>query len=456
MAYDRKEVKGMSQDELKAFIPTKMKELEEVAGPNGEKLKTLDPAGVEDFQSRNEELKEANIRFSSLRAASDAFKEQQEEYKKEFKTVDRKGLPFGEGEGGKDPDEKKKGDFDPNDYKTLGELFTESKQYLAIQQKAAPEGKLIQGAWDPKVDGNLRANIPNVSLKSLEFADTVKATMMTTTGWPPYPTMGPRPPVLTAVQQPVVADLVPQDDTTQPSILYYEETTYTENADWVAEGGPKPEAALGLTLRNQPVCKLAVMLPISEEQAMDVPQVRGYIDGRLKLMLKRKEEAGLLRGTGTPPQIRGFHNVVGIGSIAKAGTEDNPDAILRAITDVNSIQGYANASGVVMNPLQWLAIRLLRTQTGDYIWGHPALQGPATLWGLPVIPTNAETAGVALVGDFAGYSHISRRLGIRVDIGYINDDFQKDIERIRMEERLCLEVYRAKAFEEVTALNAAP
>lgn len=449
MSYDRREVKSMNIDELKGFIPTKMAELVEMAGEKSEKLKSLTPEGVEDFTARNEELKEARVRFSSLRAAAKSMEEQQTEHNKDFKTADRKGIKFQREEGDPGADRR------DVEYKTLGEMFTESDSYKRIHDKgAAADGTCVKGGWDPQVDGNCSADIGSISIKSLAES-AIKATMVTSSGWAPFPQLAPRPPVLTAMQQPTVADLIPQDDVSVPSINYYEETTFDENAQFVAEGATKPEAGLGLTLRTQAVVKIAVTLPISEEQIMDVPQVRSYIDSRLTLMVKRKEEFGLLDGTGVSPQLRGFHNVENIGSITKQALEDNPDAILRAITDVNQIEGYANASGIVLNPQQWMAIRLLRTKTGEYIWGHPALVGPATLWGLPVIPTNAEAVGRALVGDFVGYSHISRRMGIRIDVGYIDKDFVNDIQRIRLEERLSLEVYRAKAFEEVLGLDSA-
>lgn len=457
MAYDRQDISKMTEEQLKGFIPTKFTELKTIGGENGEKLETLDPVGVEDFKSRNEELKEANVRLSSLRAAKKALEESSTEFNKEFKTPNRR-VPFATGGEAKSLEGQERGEAQERQFKSLGELFTESDKYKAVRELAYPTeamGQLVKGGWDPEVHGNLSVMSDDVTIKSVEMA-AFKATMTTTTGWPPFVPLSPRPPVLTAMQQPVVADLIPQDDTTAPAIMYYEETTFVENAQFVGEGLTKPEAELGLVLRTQPIVKIAVTLPISEEQIMDVPQVRGYIDGRLTLMVKRKEEDGLLNGNGVPPQLRGFHNVIGIGSITRGTVEDNPDVILRAITDVNSIQGYANTSGIIMNPLQWLAIRLLRTKTGDYIWGHPALVGPSTLWGLPVIATNAEQAGRALVGDFAGYSHISRRMGIRIDVGYIDKDFVNDIQRIRLEERLSLEVYRAKAFEEVLGLNAAP
>lgn len=434
MSYERKDVKSMDYKSLGEFIPLKMAEMVKM-GEN-DAIKSANDETLAEFQARNEELRDARERFAIQREATKAFEEQVAEHKKSFETVNRT-VPFGD--GGASGEQKRD---EPQAFKSLGELFTESEAYT----KSAKQ--------DLGVNGNVKADIPNVSIKSLEM-DALKATMATTAGWAPYPTLAPRGPVMTALRRPVVADLVPQSDTNQPAILWYEETTFTNAAASVAEGATKPEAALATTLRTQPVVKIAVTLPITDEQLADIPQVRDYIDSRLKLMVQLAEEAALLGGNGVSPNLMGFHSKPGIGSIARGAGEDNPDAILRAITDVNSIVGFANASGVIMHPKQWLAIRLLRTTTGEYIWGHPALQGPATLWGLPVISTPAQTEGRALVGDFQLYSHISRRLGLRVDVGYINDDFTKDIQRIRLEERLSLEIYRAAAFEEVTNLNAA-
>lgn len=440
------DITTMDLDALKAFIRTKTTEM--AAMDDGGALKSAKPEVLADFSLRNTELTEARARHKSLRETSGQLAAAQAEYKAMFNEPHRN-VPFQGGAAGGSGG----GTGDPGtlEFKSLGQQFVETDTYTKTLQRITNE----QGQLDPtllslKTAGNLEASVKSFSMSSVE---AMKATMTTGAGWPTYPALSPRPPVLTALQQPVVADLIPSDDTNQPAILYYEETTFTENADYVAEGGTKPEASLALTLRTQPIIKIAVTLPVTDEQLTDVPQVRAYIDQRLTLMVRRKEDSGLLNGNGVAPQLQGFHTKVGIGSIARASNEDNPDAILRAITDVNSLQGFANATGIVLHPLQWLSIRTLRTTTGDYIWGHPSVQGPATLWGLPVIPTAAQNAGRGLVGDFQMYSHISRRMGIRIDVGYINDDFRINVQRIRLEERLSLEIYRAKAFEEVTNLN---
>lgn len=430
MAYQRNEqIKSMDFKGLGDFIETKFNEAQKFYNDNdsGKNFSTDD---VVDFQSRNAELTEARVRFTELKAMEDSFKANHDFYSQMSK-VNRPPMHDAEGGG-------REGNRQEQPYKSLGELFTETEAYKSHDFSS-------QRPLDLQIEG--------VSLKSLEDG-AIKTTMTTSAGFAPFSPRTPRV-VLTAQRRPVVSDLIPQDETTVPSIIWMEETTFTNNAATVAEGADKPEGALAYTQRNTPVQKIAVLLPVTEEQLADVPQARGLIDNRLQLMMLLAEETQLLTGDGNTPNLLGFLEKPGTGQITRGAGEDNPDAILRAITDVNSITGFADASGIVLHPLNWLAIRLLRTTTGDYIWGHPAVAGPATLWGLPVVATPAMTANTGLVGDFQMYSHISRRLGIRIDTGYINDDFKKNILRIRAEERLSLEIYRAAAFAEVLSLNQA-
>lgn len=436
MAHQKYErVEGWDKMDLKSLdglIQTKFQEMTKM--DEGEALKSASNDVLTDFQTRNAELTDMRERRGMLSTAAEAYQKSQSEHKALYGTVNRN-VPFagGDGDAAKSLDQP---------YKSLGELYTEGPEYKALQG----QGRVMSGQM-------IGADIGGCSIKSLDVG-ALKTTMTTAAGYAPYPTQFVRPPVMTPQIEPVVADLIPQSDTDQQVVMYYEETTYTNNADFVAEGGTKPDAALGLTRRDQSMCKEAVMLPVTEEQLLYVPTVREYIDGRLTLMIKQQEQVGLLRGNGVSPQLQGFHTKPGISSLARGAAEDNADVFLRAITQVNAVTGLANVSGIVMNPLQWLAIRMVRTTTGDYIWGHPSMVGPQTLWGYPVVQTNAETAGLGLVGDFLRYSHISRKMGLRIDVGYINDDFAKNIQRIRLEQFLTLEIYRALAFCEVTNLNA--
>jgi len=387
-----------------------------------------------------EQLQEINRRNEELTPLVDAWTKQRELEDLEVKNrealekVVRPGFnggSHGNGNGnGAGPGEP------GGEFKTLGQLLTESKAYRNRPGLPSP--------WS--------FELPDVALKSLPTPEEVeqKALMTTTAGWAPFVPRIPRV-VLSAQRRPVVADLIPQNDTTASAIKFMEETTFTNAAAGVLEGGTKPESTLIFTERTQPVEKIAHWIPATEEQIEDVPQIRSVIDDRLRLMLMLAEEIGLLTGTGTSPQLQGFLTKTGVQVQAK-GADPVPDAIYKAMTLVR-FTGFANPSGIIMHPNDWQDIRTLKTADGLYIWGSPAEEGPERMWGLPVVVTPAETENTALLGDFALYSQIWRRLGVRIDVSDSHSTyFIENKMAIRAEERLALCIYRGAAFAKVTGI----
>lgn len=309
--------------------------------------------------------------------------------------------------------------------KSLGELFIESKAFKDYRK------------------GSDSGPVAGIDLEA-------KAVMTTAAGWAPQAIRTGR--VIESAQRPIqVLDMLPSGETTQNSVVFMEETTFTNNAAEAAEGAASGQATLILTQRNSPVQTVAVHLPITDEQLEDIPQVSGYVDNRLTFMVRQRLDGQSINGNGVAPNLTGFLNVAGIQTQAR-GADPQMDAIYKAILSKLFLVGRVFADGIVMHPTDWQGIRLTRTADGIYIYGSPSEAGPTRLWGLPVGLSDALAAGTALVGAFQGFTELTFRRGIDVQIGFNNDDFTKRQKTVRADLRAALPVYRPAALCTVTGL----
>ncbi|WP_422928552.1 phage major capsid protein [Singulisphaera sp. PoT] len=388
----------------------------------------LDAAGVDDVRKRNAELDDLGKKYAQARDLC----ELESKNRAEADRLDEVTHPSRHGHGRVQDDGRK----EPPARKSLGQLVVESRP-----AQAALADIKSGGQFRP-----YRVDLPDFDLH-------VKATMAETgAGYAP-PNYRTNIVVFSPQRRPVVADLIPQDPTDQQAIKYMEETTFANAAAMTAEAGGAPESSLAYSERTVLVEWLPTTLPVTEQQLEDVPQLNGIINNRLSLMIQLSEEVQILSGNGTSPQLKGFlgGGLSGIQTQALGG--DPPlDAVLKAMTLVR-FTGFADPSGVVIHPNNWQTIRLLRTSTGAYLMGAPSEAGPEMVWGMPAVVTPAISAGTALLGDFLKFAHISRRRGLRVEVGFVNDDFKKGQKTLRADERLALEVYRPSAFCTITGLQ---
>jgi HK97 family phage major capsid protein len=231
-----------------------------------------------------------------------------------------------------------------------------------------------------------------------------------------------------------VRNLLTPVNTYSNAVEYPKQTGRNNNADVVAETAAKPESDMKFTLETVPMRVIAHWTKGSRQILEDVPQLRSMIDGELIYGLAIKEETELLSGDGTGQHLEGM-----IPQAAAYAPVDTPAdiniidviglAILQAsLTDIPP-------DGIVIHPVDWWKMRLLKDSEGRYILGDPMTVLQPVLFGLPVVPTPAMTTGKFLVGAFKAQT-LYDRWDARVETGYVNDDFTKNLVTVLAEERI--------------------
>jgi HK97 family phage major capsid protein len=261
-----------------------------------------------------------------------------------------------------------------------------------------------------------------------------------------------RPGIQPVLFQPTtIASLIATTQTSTNRVRVVVESLATNAADVVAEGGAKPESTLEFEERDEPVRKIATFLPISDELISDAPGLQGYLNGRLSLFVQQEEENQLLNGDGSGINLAGILDRVPPANTGIASTvtgANSADHIYEALTV--AAQSYLMPDGIVVNPEDWGALRLVKDSQGNYIGGSPfsnAAQPGEALWGKRVVITEAIAAGTVLVGAFGSGATLFRRGGLSVEASNSHADyFQKDLVAIRAETRLALAVHRPEAF----------
>jgi HK97 family phage major capsid protein len=311
--------------------------------------------------------------------------------------------------------------------KTLGRLFVESKGYEDWRAKA-------RGAR-----GQLNVEL-DIELKTL---------LTTTAGFAPdSPRTADVVPFATRPIQ--VLDFIPIEPVSVQIVKWMEKTTFTVGAVEIAEAAAYPEPTYVWTERTSPVQKIAVSLPVTDEQLEDVDQMASLVDGDLRLESRQRLDGQVINGNGTPPNLRGILNVAGIQTQAR-GTDPHFDAVFKALTKVRAT-GRAEPDVILIHSTDWQTFRLMRTADGIYIMGNPADPGSNRLFGVPTGINEVLSAGTALTGDFARYSRLKERKGLEVEVGYVGDNFKEGKKTFRAQLRAALVCRRAAAFCSITGL----
>lgn len=357
---------------------------------------------------------------------------------------------LGKARNGEDIAMKLKGDVDGQ----LTELNTMRQKLAELEQKAAREGGNQEQfkTFGERFVGDegvkrFMENEPRSGGVDMRFKAPLTSATTNAAGSVGAAVDATRLPGIVGVPQRrmTVRDLLSQGRMDGNSLEYVREVGFVNNAAPVAEGALKPQSDMQLELISTSAKVIAHHMKASRQILSDFAQLQSVIDQRLMYGLQFVEEAQILNGDGTGQNLNG---------ILPQATEYAAPITITGATAIDTLRLAAlqaelaefPTTGYVLHPSDWTGIELLKDDMGRYIIGNPQGTLNPTLWGKPVVATQAMAEGTFLTGAFQLGAQIFDRWDARVELGYVNDDFTRNMVTILAEERLALAVYRPEAF----------
>jgi HK97 family phage major capsid protein len=335
---------------------------------------------------------------------------------------------------------------------TPGEQFVRSVAYLEAKNRGLLNSSLNRLEFGaPLSDGT----------SLLEWKATL-AGSVSTSGGALVPTDVRSTVVDILFKEITVLDLIPRLQTESDAIEYIRQTTQTLNVSFVPEAtgsaltgtdGRKPESTLGYENVTAYVRTAATWLPVTNRLLADAPAIRGMINSQLLMGVTQAVEQGVISGDGTGENLTGILNTSGIQTFGK-GSMNEVDAIFHARTLCRTGSKLA-PTGVVMNPVDYEQVRLLRENAasatlGQYLMGPPNTLGVPTVFGLPVVESENVPENTVVVANWSQGSSLFDREQSAIRVGLVNDQFVRNQQTILAEQRLAFVVWRPSAFVRIT------
>lgn len=275
---------------------------------------------------------------------------------------------------------------------TWGEFFTNAPEIKEWQARVMPHGK-------PSEKMHVQSPVLQmpVSIKALlTGASATSAGAMVANDVMPLVALPYRP--LT------IRDIITNGRTGSDTVEYPRVTSQTNNAAPVAEAtassgssGVKPESDMALEVVSTSVKTIAHWIPATRRALADAAQLQTLINSFLMYGLEEELEDQIVNGSGSGENFTGIKNTTGLQT--QAFSTDMFTTTRKALTKVR-VTGRARPNAWLMHPNDLETLDLAKDAENRFYYGGPQMIGNARLWGLPIVETEAVTAGYAYVGDF--------------------------------------------------------
>lgn len=308
--------------------------------------------------------------------------------------------------------------------KSLGEQFTESDDFKALQSKG-------RGVASMQIKANTITSLTTDAAGSV--GDALQPHRI--------------PGVLEPAQRVMtIRDALMPGQVSTDSIEDVRETGFTNAAAVKAETSDSQQSDLKFELFTTPVRTISHWFAASRQVLSDIPLLQSYINTRAIYGLKYAEETELLSGDGTGQHLTGLLASATAFSEANSVAGDTKiDTIRRAALQVRVAE--LRPTFIVLHPNDVADLELTKDKDERYVMSVTVPTGGVPqIWRLAVIETTVMSPNQFLVGAREGATVFDRMQStIEVSLDH-SDYFIKGLAAIKADERLALVTRRPESF----------
>lgn len=242
-----------------------------------------------------------------------------------------------------------------------------------------------------------------------------------------------------------IRDLVPVG-TLGPGNTY---TFMRENGDGegaittVAETGTKPQLDFDLVETTVQVETIAGWVRFTKKAMNNIPGFIAFLQSRLPEKLLRVEDAQLLTGDGTSPNISGITDT-GNYTAATSTADVLVEALIDSLAQLEDDE-ERDATGILLRPVDYYSFfKNKASGSGEYDLPQNVsfVNGVLYVSGVPVFASTAQTAGKYIVGDWRMGAQLLIQNAMRIEF------FEQDADNVtknkitaRIEEDIAFPIY---------------
>jgi HK97 family phage major capsid protein len=219
-------------------------------------------------------------------------------------------------------------------------------------------------------------------------------------------------------------------------VTYIQQTGQPQSA-WTGEAVAKTEYQASYTEISKQVKKVAGMVKVSKEMLSDLSFIQNEINTDLVGGVLSAMDNSILNGAGGTD----LEGILSFAPLFSAGTFANTipvanilDVIRVSISQIESAK--FTPTHVVLHPVDVARMQLTKATGGEYTMPifYPSQNNELRVANLIVVSTTYMTAGNFLVGDMTK-SNLRIRENVNIQVGYVNDDFARNMVTILAEAR---------------------